>query len=320
MYNYVATINPLEKRAEFATVVGASGTLTYSSATYVLTGNDGSTIASGSVDGHDAADTLTVRVWKILNAVSIPLPVGCSILDLVTNTTSSDSVNPTFQTRILLYVPGTVSRTLYPTGADVLVEMVARGLVLANPTAIQQYFDLETAASVGRRRFEELTGRKYLGVSQTRTFDYPTGTRTLKLRQDLCALTSLSVGGTAKVLNTDFYLKPDNADLDGRPWDRIEFAYDYAYVNPARAISIVGTWGFGTTIVEDAWSAMRDIGCMECIPAVSAALTGGLVSWTTGGTTENYGTKPFAGAIEMWQARIDQAIKYRTRVGTGITG
>lgn len=213
-----------------------------------------------------------------------------------------------------------MGHTLYPTSANVQRELTSRGMVEITPTAVQALLDYDAAAADGRRKVEGETGRRFLGVTQTRTFDYPCGSRTLPLRQDLCALTSLVVGGTAKVLNTDFYLKPDDADLDELPWDRVEFNWPYsvALINPRRAITIAGTWGYSALIPDDAWNAMLDAACMYLTPSLQTAITNGLVSWKMDNLEERYSDNPFAGAIKGWGDRLDKAISRYRRVTVGI--
>ncbi len=321
MYDLVLNVPPLSMRPYFTTLTG-TGAVTYDSATYTLKDNAGAVLASGTVDGHDAPSSLSVRVWQSIDAQTT-LSAGCSILDLLPYVDGADSINRHEQTSIILYVPGTVSRTLYPTGADVQRELTANGLIVANPTGAAQFIDIFGAALKGREMVEEVTGRRFLATSQTRTYPFPKSGRVLQLGADLVGSPTVTINGTGKTLNTDYVLIPLNADQDGKPFDRIEFAYQYLWTqtypmsNP-RPISVMGSFGFGLTIVEDAWRAMLDAACLECVPGIQAALTGGLVKWTEADVTEDYGKSAFAGSVEQWQARLMNTIKYRTNRKVGI--
>lgn len=323
MYDSVIRFPLRAKIPVYEIIAASTGTLTYTSATWTLTANDGTSVSSGSVDGSTGTGTASVTVYKTVDGPSLSLSAGLYIFHFEPLVTGSDSIARVEPMDIILVIAGTYTHTIYPTAADVQVELVARGLRALTPIGADLMLDLDTAAQVGRREFERATGRQFLAVTRTLVRDYPQGTKRLPLNADIASSVGLtvSVSGTAKVLNTDYYLKPDNADAYGEPWTAIEFAAFSYYlpVLPARAISITGSIGYGTTIPVEAWRAMRDVACMECLPGIQALLTGGLVSWTEAGISENYGKQPFDGAITLWTNRIEKAETRLRRVTAGVT-
>ena len=328
MYDYVATINPAEKRAFFGTAT-ATGTLTYSSATYTLTDNAGTQLATGTVTGHDAPSSLAVRVWQVIDAAGVPLPTGCSILSLVTLTTSADSVNPTLQERIILYVPGVVTRSLMPTAADLQQSLVSIGMLANPPSDTEKLLDLDSMVNAAVREWERVSGyRPFLAnaADVTRVFNPPgpneqVGRYWVQLRgggyklifdNGLASLTSLYTGvstgnaGTLRTLNTDFYLYPQNATAEGKPYQWAEFTF--RLWGTQQAIHITGKWGYGATLREDAWRSILKMAQADALERLIAFRFNGLQSWTTGGTTEKYDLR-LGGLIDGNRKAFYQALK-----------
>jgi hypothetical protein len=176
--------------------------------------------------------------------------------------------------------------------------------------------DLADAASDGVATFESAAGRRMLATTQTRVFDPPKPGRTiLDLRYDLASFTSLTASGSAMVRNTDFWLLPENADLDGRPWSRIEFASGYSpQLGARRCISVTGKWGFGVTIPGDAWHGMLAAGALHVLSAIRLAVTGGATKWQEADVQEWFGDDPLGFLEKHWQGIFDDAVRRYRRV------
>lgn len=210
-----------------------------------------------------------------------------------------------------------MGQTAYPALGDLMQFLLSHPSVTATSLA---NIDLAAACRAGRLDFETAVGRTMLGITQTRTFDPPYNPRAmLDLRADLASLTSLTIQGVTKVLNTDFYLGPPNADADGLPWRWIEIAAWWPNYRVAkRGISITGVWGFATTIPDDAWQAMLCQSALKVASQLISDQTGGLSSVQIGEIRESYGANPLSGMIDPWKIQIASAVQQYTLVTVGL--
>lgn len=149
------------------------------------------------------------------------------------------------------------------------------------------------------------------GTASARLFDPPGtdkglylaslsgGKRHLNLHAGLISVTALTVSGTARVLNTDFWLKPADARTKSRPYEMIEFAGPvYGSVN---AISINGVWGFSTDVPDDVWLAVLYSAGVHALLAQGLKTAQGIEEWAELDVREKYGDKPFMGTINSWK-------------------
>jgi len=92
------------------------------------------------------------------------------------------------------------------------------------------------------------TDRKWEARTETRYYDYQSGTR-LDLDDDLISVTTLTNGdGETLTEDTDFYLRP----YGGPPYRWIEIKSDGGESfqwsgTPQKALSLLGSWGYTTT-------------------------------------------------------------------------
>jgi hypothetical protein len=190
-----------------------------------------------------------------------------------------------------------MAKSTYPTAAELETSLLAAGLTQELVDAL----DLTTAALAGRETFEGMTGRRMLATTQTREYDprriSPRGV--LDLRTDLVAATSVTYGTQAFTVGTDVRMAPLNAADDGRPYGWLEFGYwqfypygGYGFPLPT-LITVVGSWGYGATIPENAWQAMMMEAALSLFPTISAFLTAGMVGWDEADMQEQYGQDPF---------------------------
>jgi hypothetical protein len=174
------------------------------------------------------------------------------------------------------------AHTAYPTKAEVDAYLAT----LPNLT-VPAAFDTDPTIRAAIAEWERLTEyRPFLsGTAASRTFDPPGpkttrptrgGGRTLRLGAGLVSLSSLTVGveggsaGTALTLDTDFWLWPANAAALSRPYTAIEFAC--VQWGQPRSIVINGVWGYGATIPDDAWKAVRDLAAADAMREIREGL------------------------------------------------
>ena len=188
----------------------------------------------------------------------------------------------------------------YPTETDLERYLIGTGIVNTTPQAPFTFMDLNEFVQAAKSNFEGRVGRAVLAVSQTRTYDPPMFPRTkLPLVDDLAQLTSLSITGVAKVLNTDFFLLPENADMLSKPFNLIDFAVPiYA---GRKSISITGFWGYALVIPDGPWASILARAAMLAHPQLAAAVSRGFVSWKEDDVSETYGTDPLGFLRDQWE-------------------
>lgn len=184
--------------------------------------------------------------------------------------------------------------------------------------------DLETAAEAGRQTFERLTHRVMLAPvgDVTKEFDPTLARNGILVIPDLIALTSIAYqpeGSTSTLWtqNTDFWPLPDNAPDNSLPYQMIRLNRSfYAPIWGAgwRSIRITGRWGFGTTIPEDAWLAMVQLGAMELVAGLEQAISGGVLSWHSANRGEQYSIRPLGSLADQWTAQANGAVKRYKRI------
>ncbi|MBX5461639.1 MAG: hypothetical protein IRZ28_11185 [Steroidobacteraceae bacterium] len=118
--------------------------------------------------------------------------------------------------------------------------------------------DIELALSAASRGIDSICGRRFWADADDVVRHYtPDDARELRI-DDLVTLTSLktSPAGDGQftdvwTVNTDFVLGPLNADLDGRPWTRIEVHPSGRFRLPCHPRSVEVTGRFGWPAVPD---------------------------------------------------------------------
>jgi hypothetical protein len=212
-----------------------------------------------------------------------------------------------------------VSKTAYPTGAsgDLMRFLVGAGMIDDPPSGIQTYIDLDSKVADARAKWENTTGYKpFLGATQTRYFDPPGphssrsysqlkgGRSVLWLDTGLVSVTSVTVDTVAytqtapgsSTLN-DYWLEPANAPDDGRPYEQINF-WGPVYGLP-NSVVVVGTWGFGAAIPDDAFQGMLNDAAAECTE-LPGLVSRGLVNWKRDSITQTFGENPLGSLFERW--------------------
>lgn len=187
-----------------------------------------------------------------------------------------------------------MGQAAWPVNSDVQARLTASGLTTTVNTA---RLDIMIAAAVGW--WERETGYlPFKAATQTRTYDPPGsvsgayaatkgGGKVLRLDCGIVSLTSLSISTVTKTINSDFWLKPANANDAGKPYEWIEFLGP-VYGLPD-AISIVGSWGYASTIPELAWQSVLDLAAgAYAVPELAQALAGGALSAKLGDEAISY--------------------------------
>lgn len=206
-------------------------------------------------------------------------------------------------------------RSAYPTADDLLGFLEGAGLTVSD--TLQDY--LETAAEAGRQAIEHATGRVFLAVTETRSFDPPVSRNgVLDLQADLLSLSGVSYNGSAFTAGTDYRLLPGNRAA-GQPYSALSFLRRWASPLPFSlqgSLSLTGVWGYSEQIPDDVWLAMCAAGAAQLVPQISLGLRKGLIRWSEKDRSEQYGTAN-SELGDRWQAMQNGVIARYKRVAVG---
>lgn len=195
-------------------------------------------------------------------------------------------------------------RSTYPDGVALAAFLESHGITLS---AAQDALT-EGAASAAAYEFEKATYRRMLpGTAATRYFSPPVDGHTLpipELSANPSAVTYTPPGGSAEtlVLNTDYWLLPDNALDQGKPIDEVEFLQVWGSRDNSlrRAIAITGLWGYAATLPEDVWQAVCMRAAYGLWSQVTLATTGGVLGWKDGDRSVDYGVERWNSMLSTW--------------------
>lgn len=197
----------------------------------------------------------------------------------------------------------------YPTTADLTAYLAQAKL--QNVATLQLAWAVEAA----RDEFENAVGYHVLAEDGVRRFDAPRNANGMvDFREPCASVTSVVFEGSPMIEGTDYWLHPNNAPERKRPYRMIEMYKSYPYQLPGlrRTLVITGKWGLSTEVPDDIFQAILARAAILLIPAIKAAISRGLVSWSEAGVQENYGTDPLAFLEEGWKAVYDDVVKRRT--------
>jgi hypothetical protein len=209
---------------------------------------------------------------------------------------------------------------VYPVAADLLSFFTEAGFNTSGFSLAG--INLTQAVAAGIARFESDTGRRFLGAAgEARTFDPPGNYRgMLDLKADLISPTAVSLSGSALVSGTDYRFLPQQAVQNVEPYDRIQLArlwWQPIYPTNWGALSITGTWAYGSQIPDDAWQAMLAGAALNRLPQIVNAALGGMIELKESDIAETYGPKPFQTLREAWTEEYAAAVSRYRRVTVG---
>ena len=196
----------------------------------------------------------------------------------------------------------------YPTESDLERYLIATGIVNSAPQSPFTFLDLNQLVLAAKNNFEGRIGRTILATTQTRIYDPPSFPRVmLPLVDDLAQMTSLSVTGVVKILNADYFLRPENADVQQKPFNLVEFAVPI--YGPRKCISITGFWGYSLAIPDGPHQSILARAAYLAQPQLAAAVSRGLVSWKEDDVSETYGTDPLGFLRDQWDQLYEGGVE-----------
>lgn len=135
--------------------------------------------------------------------------------------------------------------------------------------------------------------------------------------QDGSAITSVSVAGALKALNTDFFLKPQNAPSNKRPYSRMDFSFPLWGL--ANSIIITAKWGVQAILTEDVWQGMLRLGASIVAGDVLEGIRTGTLSVKQGDETFVFNPNLLAEMGMTWKRESDRMLMPYKFTNVGIT-
>lgn len=204
----------------------------------------------------------------------------------------------------------------WPTSTDLLNFLKASRLVATTPTVWQALLDLDTALASAIEQFE--TGTHYLPfladtVATARKFT-PEGLCLLDLDGGAIEVTAVALDGTALILDTDFFLMPANALVQGKPYTSIEF--DEPLFGKRNSLVVTAKWGFAAVLPAKAKTTVLAGAATILSPQIASGMAAGLIRFTQGDETKEWGSQPLGGITMGWQSQFETGITFykRTRM------
>lgn len=301
MPDAAVSIRKGESRKVYGSVTAATGTLTVSGTpTYTVTAPDGSSTTGNAVVSA-AGPAAALEVY--LQFATAGRNPGRYLVTFSIATTNGDTYLDEVEVEVEAVPPAPYGA--YPTAADLQAFLEDAGFTLSAGVIAQ----LDASVRAGIRDLEKATDRIFLAAAATRRFNPPTNSQHLLLDQDLASLTSLSYGpatGTVVFVNgTDFTLEPWDAPARLLPYDTVVFADGHRWSYPLPidqrgSIYIVGAWGYGVTIPENAWLAMLARGAWLSAPLLAQGLNDGVVEVQQKDTRTKWADDPLAAQKLVW--------------------
>ncbi len=213
-----------------------------------------------------------------------------------------------------------MSYTIYPTGNDLMAFVIAANVCTNPPSGPLSMLDWSGRMARAVAQFEGDTGRTFIAQSGTRIYDPPLNTRgILDLKGELIQLTSVTNQGATLVLNTDFYMGPNNNDQlnPPRPWTWVEFL-DYfpspSYPYLRHSIAVTGLWGFSTTIPAEVWDGMLSLGAWLCYPELALAINQGRSQYKIGQEMDERMDQTLVREAAGWKEKFTSAVQCNKRL------
>lgn len=147
----------------------------------------------------------------------------------------------------------------YPDGSQLAAYLVDAGVLASVPGDVSDYDDV--MVGVSEDWCKDTGWEPFLGEAETRYYD-PNGLRTLDPGAGILSLSALTIGGTAQVLNTDYFLTPYN----GFPKTLVSFSFPLS--GEPRSVVLTGTFGYANEVPD---------GVVRALLARGASLTTALL-------------------------------------------
>lgn len=298
MYDLILPFPARAKEPVFDVIRAASGSLTYTNATWTLTSNAGALVESGTVDGASGTGTAAITIYKNVDGPDLALAPGLYILHFEPSVEGvPDTVARIKPYEVILMVPGPVVHTIYPTAADLQVFLTGAKILSNPPANTQKLIDLDQAIAQAIATWEiETRYKPFLAETGDSTLYYNSEGGVTDLQGGYVSISSVVVNTVAKVGNQDFRPEPINAIQKGEPYTRLNWGFingifpqfsgtfpiftgvEFPQPGQVGAVAVTGKRGYANPLPADAWQSVLNLGGAQMIPSLEIAQTGGAIS------------------------------------------
>ena len=192
-----------------------------------------------------------------------------------------------------------MSQLYYPTVTQLQARLFSIGILDAPPTSEQDQLDLQSATTSASETWEDIVGyQPFLAdtVDSTWYFDAD-GSTTVDLQGGFVSITSVSLNGNLRTLNTDYRTYPQNAAASGKPITYLKFQGYFrpfpALYGQKESVVVIGKRGAYATLPPLAYECVLAIAMKNLLAWSEFANFGGVKSWKSGTTEEEYDPDAF---------------------------
>jgi hypothetical protein len=195
----------------------------------------------------------------------------------------------------------------------------ANGVFGTPPTSQQTLFDLQSALDAAVEAWEDLTGFDPFLTEATDSVLYfnGDGSATVDLQGGYTSISSVSLNGTARALNTDYRAMPQNARARNKPITYLMFNGRRPF--PANdgqegAVAVHGYRGAYELLPPLAYEGVMAIAVGSLTGQSEFSAFGGIVSWKSGTTEEKYDVNAYARMAASCGERVKSAVAAYRRI------
>lgn len=218
-----------------------------------------------------------------------------------------------------------MSQDFYPTDTQLAARLYAAGVISAPLTPEQAQMEYAGACEAAADAWEQMTGfAPFLaqGTDSTRVFDGD-GSCIVPLRGGYVSITSVSLNGTVRTLNTDYRLMPENAILDGKPITYIKWGGGLgrpfpAYPGYAGPVAVTGKRGAYASLTALAVDGILSIAVLSLLGDFEFSKFRGIKSWVIGTDERVYDQQAFTRYSVVCEANLARALLKYKNSGKGI--
>lgn len=194
-----------------------------------------------------------------------------------------------------------MSQTYYPTVSQLDARLYAAGVISAPHTATEDQEDYASACTAAWQSWEDISGYQPFLVgaadpASTWVFDGD-GSAVVNLLGGFVSISSVSLNGTARTLNTDYRTMPLNAALMGKPITYLKWGGTYnpfpALYGYAGPVSVTGLRGYCTSLSALHYEGILAIAIDSLLGESEFSKFRGIKSWKIGTDERVYDDKAY---------------------------
>lgn len=218
-----------------------------------------------------------------------------------------------------------MSQTYYPQPPQLDARLFSAGVISAPKTSEEDQADYVSACTAAWQAWEDISGYEPFLVgaadpTSTWVFDGD-GSDTVDLKGGFVSISSVSLNGTARTLNTDYRTMPLNATLMSKPitylkWGGVwnPFPARYGYAGP---VSVTGLRGYCTSLSALHYEAILAIAIDSLLGESEFSKFRGIKSWKIGTDERTYDDKAYDRLRASCAGKVARALSSCRRIRIG---